>query len=58
MIYSARLNASVPENISVLFEAAQGALIYSIFFHPLMTLALDQMTRLGKMRTRFIRPSG
>jgi len=38
----------VPENIRELFEAAQGALIYSIFFHPLMTLALDQMTRLAE----------
>lgn len=48
LIYSARLNASVPDNIHVLFEAAQGALIYSILYHPLMTLALDQMTRLAE----------
>lgn len=48
MVYSARLNASVPENIAVLFESAQGALIYSLFYHPLMTLALDQMTRLAE----------
>jgi hypothetical protein len=48
MVYAARLNASVPENIAVLFESAQGALIYSLFYHPLMTLALDQMTRLAE----------
>lgn len=48
MVYAPRLNASVPENIAVLFESAQDALIYSIFNQPLMTLVLDQMTRLAE----------
>lgn len=52
IIQSVQLNASAPENIRVLFSAAQGALVYSIFFHPIMTLALDQVARLVESAAR------
>lgn len=40
-----KLDQSVPADVKELFEIAQGAMIYGYFFHPLYTLASEQLGR-------------
>jgi hypothetical protein len=42
------LDDTVPIEIHRLFEVARGAMIYSYFFYPLYTLAIDQLSRVGE----------
>lgn len=46
------LSPDVPIPIKALFEAARGALCYGWFFHPLCTLASDQLYRVVEAALR------
>lgn len=41
----AQLDRTVPFQVRKLFEVARGAMAYAIMFYPLLTLAIDQITR-------------
>lgn len=47
-ILSYQLNNEVPIEIRRLFEVARGAMVYSYYFYPLYTLAIDQLSRVGE----------
>lgn len=40
-----QLGSNVPTDIAVLFEVARGAMVYGWFFNPLITLAMEQCSR-------------
>lgn len=40
-----QLDASVPDEVAFLYEAARGAMVYGQFFQPLTTLATEQCYR-------------
>ena len=40
-----QLGPNVPANIAALFEVARGAMVYGWFFYPLITLAMEQCSR-------------
>jgi len=42
------LKENVPHEIRRLFEVARGAMVYSYFFYPLFTIALEQLFRVGE----------
>ncbi len=42
------LKEDVPYEIRRLFEVARGAMVYSYFFYPLFTIALEQLFRVGE----------
>ncbi len=44
-IVQSELSTGVPLNVRRLFEGARGALVYSLMFYPLLTLASEQMFR-------------
>lgn len=46
------LSPDVPTSIRALFETARGALCYGWFFHPLCTLASDQLYRVVEAALR------
>lgn len=43
-----QLGEAVPDEVYNLFEMARGAMVYSWFFYPLHTLALEQLARVGE----------
>jgi|SRR5208283_1016659 len=47
-ILKPQLNSDVPIEVRRLFEVARGAMVYSYFFYPLYTLAVDQLFRVGE----------
>lgn len=44
-VMQTKLNVAVPADVRTLFSAAQGMIVYSLFFYPLMTLGCDQILR-------------
>lgn len=40
-----RLDSAIPSSVGALFEVARGAMLYGCFFHPLFTLATEQLFR-------------
>jgi hypothetical protein len=47
------LNPKVPEGIAALLEVARGAMIYGLYFKPLLTLGDDQCWRILETGIRF-----
>ncbi len=45
---ASELSSRVPDAIVKLFEVARGAMIYSYFFYPIQSLALEQLYRLAE----------
>lgn len=43
-----QLGPNVPDDTATLFEVARGAMIYGWFFYPLLTLAMEQCSRVLK----------
>lgn len=46
-ILKPQLDEQTPEDVQALFEVARGAMLYGYFFHPLYTLAIEQLFRVG-----------
>lgn len=52
LLLRVRLSPQVPEELSFMFEAARGILIYGVFFYPLYALGTAQLYRVGEAAVR------
>lgn len=52
MVLKPRLSQDVPIDVRRLYEVAQGSLAYGFLFYPLLTLATEQVFRVGEAALR------